>query len=61
MQGLTTAPADLVAKIQDMTPSPTPDPSSTVVDKIAGATSDFQSAVQKLTGFAPPPGGFGQV
>ncbi|KAK9905721.1 hypothetical protein WJX75_005099 [Coccomyxa subellipsoidea] len=58
---LTSAPADLVAKITDNTPSPTPDPTSIIVDKIANATSDFEAAVQKVTGFTPPPGGFSKV
>lgn len=60
-QNLTSAPADLVAKITDNTPSPTPDPTSIIVDKIANATSDFEAAVQKVTGFTPPPGGFSKV
>jgi hypothetical protein len=50
-----------VAKVTKDTPSPTPDPTSTIVTRIVTATNDFEAAVQKLTGFAPPPGGFSKV
>lgn len=61
-QNLTSAPADLIAKITDTpSPSPTPDPTSIIVDKIANATSDFEAAVQKVAGFTPPPGAFSKV
>lgn len=60
-QGLTAAPPDLVTKIVDATPSPTPDPTSVIVSKISSITTDVSGALQKLTGFAPPPGGLSQV
>ncbi|CAL8472301.1 g11843 [Coccomyxa elongata] len=60
-KGLIAPPPDVVAKVLDNTPSPPTDPTNAIVDKIASATSDLQGLLQKLTGFAPPPGGFGKV
>ncbi|BDA47244.1 hypothetical protein COCOBI_10-0900 [Coccomyxa sp. Obi] len=59
--GMTAPPPDVVAKVVENTPSPPTDPTNEIVVRIATAASDLQGLVQKLTGFAPPPGGFGKV
>jgi hypothetical protein len=58
---MTAAPPDLVAKIEELTPSPTPDPAYSVITKLGSISADAQDALQKITGWAPPPGGPSQV
>ncbi len=61
MQGVKEIPSDVQASIEDMTPSPTPDPSSRIMSKVDQVSSKADGAVQKLTGFSPSPGGFSGV
>ena len=61
MQGQKSVPKDLEKKIEDMTPSPTPDPSSQLMTKVIDVSSQVNDILKKLTGFSPPPGGFSKV
>ena len=61
VQGHKSIPSDLEKKIEDMTPSPTPDPSSQLMTKVVDVSSQVNNVLKKLTGFSPPPGGFSKV
>ena len=61
MQGHKSIPSDLETKIEDMTPSPTPDPSSQLMTKVVDVSSQVNDVLKKLTGFSPAPGGFSKV
>ncbi|CAK0787788.1 hypothetical protein CVIRNUC_011010 [Coccomyxa viridis] len=60
-KGHKSIPSDLEKKIEDTTPSPTPDPSSQLMTKVVDVSSQVNNVLKKLTGFSPPPGGFSKV
>ena len=57
MQGVDHIPSELQAKIESLTPTPTPDPSSVILSKV----DDVDGTIQKVTGFSPSPQGFSGV
>lgn len=61
MQGQDQIPSPVVAKIESLTPVPTPDPSSVILAGIGSTTSAVDGAIQSLTGFSPADGGFSGV
>lgn len=60
-QGITSTPPHVAAEIQSLTPLPTADAQSIIVNTILNHVDDAESFLQKLTGFEALPGGFSQV
>lgn len=61
MQGQNSTPPDVVAWIESMTPSPTPDPTFPLITDIDTAVNKTQDLLQKVTDFSASAGGFNQV
>ena len=61
LQGVTSTPPDVVAKIESLTQVPTPDPQSIIITTLMNYENETATVLQKLTGFKEPPQGLSQV